>query len=194
MEKHRRTPSQLLDPASYQRLFFVRTLNKTTTASFGPTRTPAIPIPATMEEARRANSSGSGASSSSPSGVGGASSAPAPTPLSPRRAPPALFGSHAAGSAPSAGAVAAAGAGAAFGSPFKVSARSATTAGGGGFSPAAAPSTPRPVPTSLAPSAAAEPQAISPGKRSSPSSRRRGGKIDGLDYYEYVELIRASSL
>lgn len=25
-------------------------------------------------------------------------------------------------------------------------------------------------------------------------ARRGGGKIDGLDYYEYVELIRASSL
>jgi hypothetical protein len=34
------------------------------------------------------------------------------------------------------------------------------------------------------------------GAAAAPAGRRhrRGGKIDGLDYYEYVELIRASSL
>ena len=155
--------------------------------SFGPVRTPAVPIPATMDEARRASSAAAaagGASSSAPP-RGAASSAPVAIPLA-----PALFGSHAAGCAPAAAAVAAAGAGAAFGEPLK---GVRADAGGGGFSPAAAPSTPRAVPGSAPP---AEPQqATSPGKRASPSSsRRRGGKIDGLDYYEYVELIRASSL
>lgn len=151
-------------------------------ASFGPTRTPAVPIPGTAEEAPRA-SYGGGIPSPA------ASSAPVPIPLS-----PSLFGSHAAGSAPAPAAVAAAGAGAAFGSPVKGGAAGAGA--GGGVSPAAAPSTPRaaPVAASSATAGAGESQAAtSPGKRS-PSSRRRGGKIDGLDYYEYVELIRASSL
>ena len=160
-------------------------------ASFGPTRTPAIPIPATMEEARRASAAAAScnnASFSSPT----ATSAPVPIPLS-----PSLFGSHAAGSAPAPAAIAASGAGAAFGSPFKGAVRAGGGVGGG-ISPAAAPSTPRPVPVSAssavaAASAASDPHATSPGKRS-PPSRRRGGKIDGLDYYEYVELIRASSL
>ena len=64
---------------------------------------------------------------------------------------------------------------------------------------ALAPLSPRPVeatspaltPATPPPSATADVASTKLGAR---RGRRGGGKIDGLDYYEYVELIRASSL
>jgi hypothetical protein len=73
-----------------------------------------------------------------------------------------------------------------------------------GSAPAAAgpPLSPRapPTPLSARPFAAARPS-TDPSEPASPRSprtpggrRRKSGKIDGVDYYDYCELIRTSSL